>query len=133
MFLFHVSVSQMVYFCLYPSMIYLSVCKRFFKSDLQHFQAYSLFNLRSTPDKLVSPELEVGVVDELYESDEQSPRVRSVHNHSLQQHARDLFLDVFRVGLCEQVEEHTAEVVCVVVRVSQVVRDRVQKQIAAWK
>ena len=79
------------------------------------------------------PELEVGVVDEFYECDEETPGVWSVHDHSLQQNTRDLLLNVFRVGLCEKVEQHTAEVVGVVVRVAQMVGNRIEKQVATLK
>ena len=78
----------------------------------------------------MSPELEVGVVDEFDESDKETPGVWSVDYDSLEQHPRDLFLDVFRVGLREQVEKHTAEVVSVVVRVAQMVGYCVQEQIS---
>ena len=45
-----------------------------------------LFNLRCTVDKVVLPEVVVGVLDELNEGDEQSPRMGSVHYQPLQQH-----------------------------------------------
>ena len=36
------------------------------------------------------PELEGGVLDELDEGDEEAPRVRPVHDQTLQEHPRDL-------------------------------------------
>ena len=38
-------------------------------------------------DELVRPELEGGVLDQLYEGDQETPGVRSVDNESLQQHS----------------------------------------------
>ena len=38
------------------------------------------------------PELEGGVLDELDEGDEETPRVRTVHDQTLQEHPRDLQL-----------------------------------------
>jgi len=78
-------------------------------------------------DKLVVPELELWILDEFDERDEEAPRVRSVDNQPLQQHARYLLLDRLRVGLGEQVQHRTAEVVCVAVWVAQLVRNSVQK------
>ena len=77
------------------------------------------------------PELELSVLDELNEGDEQSPGVWSVDNESLQQHPCDLLLDGLRVGLSKQVEHGAGEVVRVTVRVTQLVGDGVQEQVAA--
>ena len=79
------------------------------------------------------PKLEVGVVDQFDESDEQAPGVRSVHYHSLEKHPRDLLLDMLRVGLGKQIEHHTAEVVRVVIRVSQVIGNGIEEQVTSWK
>ena len=43
-----------------------------------------LFNLGGTVDKLVFPEVVGSVFDELYESDEEPPGMRSVYYQSLQ-------------------------------------------------
>ena len=45
-----------------------------------------LLDLRSTVDKLVSPELEGWVLDQLKEGDQQDPGVGPVHDQPLQQH-----------------------------------------------
>lgn len=46
---------------------------------------YLLLYLWCTVNKLVIPELELGVLDKLNEGDEEPPGVRSVHYQSLQQ------------------------------------------------
>ena len=81
-------------------------------------------------DELVVPELELWVLDEFNERDEQTPRVRSVDNQPLQQHACYLLLNRFRVGFSEQIEQSTAEVVRVTVRISQLIGNGVQEQIS---
>lgn len=106
--------------------------------------------------KLVVPELVDGVLDQLDEGDQQAPRMRSIDDESLHQHTRDLLLegqtthtlssrcapvrslapvpthlDRLRIGLHEQVQQHTAEVVGEAVRVAQLVGDRVQEQVPA--
>ena len=55
--------------------------------------------------------------------------MRPVHDQPLQQHARDLLLHHLAAGL-EQEQQHTREVVRVVVRVPQLVRDGVQEHVA---
>lgn len=44
-----------------------------------------LFNLRSTVHKVMAPELESRILDELDESDEETPWVGPVHNQPFQQ------------------------------------------------
>lgn len=44
-----------------------------------------LFNLRGTVHKVVAPELEGRILDQLDEGDEETPRVRPVHYQPLQQ------------------------------------------------
>jgi len=58
-------------------------------------------------DELVRPELEGGVLDQLYEGDQETPGVRSVDNESLQQDSGDLLLNSLGVCLGEQIEETT--------------------------
>lgn len=77
--------------------------------------------------EVVRPELVNRVLDQLDERDEKAPRVRAVHNQPLQKHPRDLLLHRLGVGLSEQVQEATAEVVRVAVRVAELVGDRVQE------
>lgn len=43
-----------------------------------------LFNLRGTVHKVMAPELEGRIFDELNEGNEKTPRVRSVHDEPLQ-------------------------------------------------
>lgn len=80
--------------------------------------------------EFVRPELVDGVLDELYERDEQPPRMRPIDDQPLQQHPGDLLLHGFRVRLGEQVEQTAREVVREAVRVAQLVRDRVQEQVS---
>lgn len=54
----------------------------------------------------------------------------AVHNEPLQQDARYLLLDHLRLSLGEQVEQHAAEVVRVLVGVPELVRHRVQEEVA---
>ncbi len=80
------------------------------------------------------PECELGILDELNESDEEAPRMRAVYNQALQKHTSDLhesspyfsiianqhctntvsyaylFLNCFCVGLCEEIQQGAAEV-----------------------
>ncbi len=57
-------------------------------------------------------------------------RVGAVHDEPLQQDARDLLLDHLRLRLGEQVEQHAAEVVRVLVGVPELVCHRVQEEVA---
>lgn len=79
--------------------------------------------------KLMRPKFVNWVFDELNEGDEQAPRVRPVHDESLEQHPGDLLLHGLGVGLREQVQQAAREVVRVAVRVAELVRDRVQEQV----
>jgi hypothetical protein len=58
-----------------------------------------LLNLWRARDKLVLPELEARVLDELDEGDEQAPGMRPVHNEALEEDAGDLLLNGLSVGL----------------------------------
>lgn len=97
------------------------------------WQEYSLFNLWSTLYKLMTPELEWRILDELNKCDEQSPRVRAVHYQPLQQDSSDLFLDGLCVCLSKQVKKCAAEVVSMTVGVAQLVGDCIEEQVAAWR
>lgn len=57
-------------------------------------------------------------------------RVGAVNDEPLQQDAGDLLLHHLRLGLGEQVEQHAAEVVRVLVGVPELVRHRVQEEVA---
>lgn len=94
---------------------------------------YSLFNFWSTLDKLVAPKFERWVLDELNESNEQTPRVRPVHNQPFQQDSRYLLLDSFSVCFGKKVEECAAEVVSVAVGIAQLVGYCIQEQISTCK
>eukprot|EP00976_Prorocentrum_cordatum_P040762 827877-Prorocentrum_minimum.AAC.2 len=61
---------------------------------------------------------------------QRAPGVRAVDDEALQQHARDLLLDNLVLRLREQEQQHAREVVRVVVRVAQLVRHRVEQQVA---
>ena len=90
-----------------------------------------LFNFWSAVDKLVIPELELCVLDEFNERDEKAPRMRSVDDETLQQHAGDLLLDRLRVCLGKQVQQRAAEIVRVTVGIAQLVGNGIQEQIPA--
>lgn len=45
----------------------------------------------------------------------------------------DLFLDRFRIGFSKQIQQSTAEVMCVAVRVAKLIGNRVQVQISTCK
>lgn len=122
-----------------------------------------LFNLRGTVHKVVAPELEGRVLDQLYERDEETPRVRPVHNQPLQQNPErrgesfhwrrlywlhlteeaassdqtvspgDLLLDGLGVGLSKQIQHGAAEVVSVAVGVAELIGNRIQEQVTPWK
>lgn len=79
---------------------------------------YSLFNFWSTLDKLMAPKLEGWVLDELYESNKQTPRVRPVYNEPFQQDSCYLLLDSFSVCFGKKMEECAAEVVSVAVGIA---------------
>ena len=97
-----------------------------------HLIHHSLFNLWGTVDKLVFPEVVGGVFDELYERDKQPPGVRSVHNQPLQQNPGHLLLYGFNLGLREEGEEGTREVVGVGVGVPQLVGNGVEEEVATY-
>ena len=99
-------------------------------------------------DKLVRPELESGVLDQLDEGDQETPGVGPVNDQPLKQHPGqkwqlkrvkilttdpnppgDLFLDSLCVGLSKQVEEAAGEVVGVGVGVPQLVGDAIEEQV----
>lgn len=79
------------------------------------------------------PELVDGIFDQLNKSDQQSPRMRAVHDQSFQKYASDLLLNCLRVGLGKQMQHRTAEVVRVAVGIAQLVRNRIQEQIATLR
>lgn len=56
-------------------------------------------------------------------------RVRAVHDEPLEQDAGDLLLDHLRLGLREQVEQHAAEVVRVLVGVPELVGHGVEEEV----
>ena len=62
-----------------------------------------LLYLWGAGDELVLPELEGGVLDELDEGDEEAPRVRPVHDQTLQEHPRDLQKGEDTILVCYQV------------------------------
>ena len=78
-------------------------------------------------DKLVIPEFELWVLDELDEGDEETPWVRTIDDEPFQEDARHLLLDRFRVRLGEQIEQRAAEVVRVAVRIAQLVGNSIQE------
>lgn len=88
-----------------------------------------LLYLRGAVYELVGPKFVNRILDQFNERDEQSPRVRAVYDKSLEEHPGDLFLHGFGVGLGEQVQQATREVVRVAVRVAELIRDRVEKQV----
>lgn len=88
-----------------------------------------LLDLGGAVDEIVVPKLELRVFNQFNESDEQAPRMRSVHDESLQQNSRDLLLDRLGVGFEKQVEQRAAEVVRVAVRIAQLVGDGVKEQV----
>lgn len=112
-----------------------------------------LLNLRGTVHKVVAPELEGRILDELYEGNEKTPGVWPVHDQPLQQYPErpssscpgvtanvcvcvcvsgspgDLLLDGLRVGLSKQVEHGAAKVMGVAVGVAQLVGNGVQEEV----
>ena len=88
-----------------------------------------LFNLWSTVDKLVLPEVVSGVLNEFNEGDEQSPRMRAVYYQPLQENSSDLLLNGFSIGLGEQREKGTTEVVGVVIGIAKLVGNGIQEEI----
>jgi len=75
------------------------------------------------------PELELWILDKFNESDEETPRMRSVDNESLQQHTCYLLLDGLWVCLGKQVQQRAAEVVRMTVGIAQLIGNGVQKQV----
>jgi hypothetical protein len=89
--------------------------------------------------------------NKLNEGDEKTPRMRSESDESFEEDPKagkrrineaivfflvqipgDLLLNLFRVGLEEEVEQGAAEVVGVGVGVAQLVGDGVEEQVFAW-
>ena len=79
------------------------------------------------------PELELRVLDEFDESDEESPRMRPVYDEALEQDAGDLLLNRLDVRLGEEIEQRAGEVVRVRVGITQLIRDRVEEQVSAFR
>lgn len=119
-----------------------------------------LFNLGGTVHKVMAPELEGRILDQLNEGDEKTPRVRPVHNQPLQQNPveqkecfylaelknvkssrpelnsaspGDLLLDGLSVGLSKQIQHGAAEVVSVTVGVAQLIGNCIQEQVTPCK
>mmetsp|Transcript_25033 Transcript_25033/g.69879 ORF Transcript_25033/g.69879 Transcript_25033/m.69879 type:complete len:303 (-) Transcript_25033:2245-3153(-) len=91
------------------------------------------FDLLGAACEGVAPEVVARVLDELDEGDEQPPRVRAVDDEPLEQHPRDLLLHYLLPRLREEVQQHTREIVGVVVGVAQLVGDGIEQQIAALR
>lgn len=108
--------------------------------------------------KVVAPELEGRIFDELDEGNEKTPGVGPVHNQPLQQNPErpssscssltanvcvwlkqlrgspgDLLLDGLCVGLSKQVEHGAAEVMGVAVGVAQLVGNGIQEEVSPWR
>lgn len=92
-----------------------------------------LLNLWCAVHKLVAPELVHGVLDQLDEGDEETPRVRAVDDQPLEQHPGDLLLHGLRISFSEQVQQAAAEVMRVAVGVAQLIGDRVQEEVTGEK
>lgn len=56
-----------------------------------------------------------------------------MHDEPLEQDARDLLLDDLVLRLCEQIQQHAAEVVCVLVRVAKLVGHGVEEEVSALR
>lgn len=76
------------------------------------------------------PEFEGRVLDQLDESDQKTPWMRSIDNEPLQQNSSDLLLDCFSVAFRKQVEKSATEVMSVRIWIPQLVGDGIQKQVA---
>jgi hypothetical protein len=70
------------------------------------------------------------ILHELDKGDQEAPRMRTVHDDSLEEHTSDLLLYGFRVRLGEQIQQSAAEIVRVTVRETQLISDSVQKYVS---
>jgi len=80
----------------------------------------------------MTPEFVPRILDELDERNQQAPRVRAVDDETFEEHASDLLLDNTELGLREQVQNDAREVMRVAVRVSELVRDGIHEEVAAF-
>lgn len=88
---------------------------------------YSLLNLWSTSNKLMGPEFKLWVFYEFYERYEQSPWMRSIDDETLKQDARNLLLYCFCIGLRKQIQQSTAEVMCMAIWIAKLVGHSIEE------
>ncbi|RNA24402.1 hypothetical protein BpHYR1_020998 [Brachionus plicatilis] len=81
--------------------------------------------------KLMIPEFKLRIFDQLNKSDQESPRMRSVHNQPFQQHPGNLFLNGFGVCLGEQIEQNASKVMSVTVWIAELIGNGIDEQVAA--
>ena len=84
-------------------------------------------------NKFMGPELIHRVFDEFNEGNQQTPRMWSVNNESLEENPHDLLLDGFGIGLSKEIKNGAAKVLSVTVGIPQMVDHCIQKQIATCK
>mmetsp|Transcript_7292 Transcript_7292/g.17293 ORF Transcript_7292/g.17293 Transcript_7292/m.17293 type:complete len:211 (-) Transcript_7292:305-937(-) len=91
-----------------------------------------LLDFWCTLDEWALPKIELAVLDELDECDQQSPRVRPVHNKPFQQNPRDLLFDDVAF-IQEQEEQRTAEAMSVRIGVPEVIGQSAQEKIPPFR
>ncbi len=82
---------------------------------------------RGATGESMSPKVIPRVLDQLNERYQQPPRMGSIHDQSLEQYPRYLLLDDLLVGLGKHKQQYAAEIVGVVVGISQLVGNRVEE------
>mmetsp|Transcript_17518 Transcript_17518/g.50122 ORF Transcript_17518/g.50122 Transcript_17518/m.50122 type:complete len:267 (-) Transcript_17518:5867-6667(-) len=96
-----------------------------FRHALEYF-----LDLGRAASEGMAPELVALILDQFDEGDHQAPRVGTVNNKPLEQHACDLLLDTLILGIAEK-EEHNARVVVRVAGgVTELVGNGVQGHVA---
>lgn len=77
----------------------------------------------------MTPKAVVWVLDQLNKRDEQTPRMWSIDNQTLQQHTGNLLLCNILFAFHKQIQQDTAKVMCMTIRIAQLVRNGTQEQI----
>lgn len=91
-----------------------------------------LLHLRRAIDERLGPESVPRVANQLDEGDQETPRVGTMHDETLQKHASNLILDLDVRQLRKEEQEHAREIVRMSVRVPQVICQRRKEQIATF-
>jgi hypothetical protein len=91
------------------------------------------FYFRRTVRKSVRPEGIPRILDKLDEGDKEPPGMWPMNNKALKENAGYLLLDVFTGCFGKEVKQNARKVVCVIVRVPELVGDGIEEEVSSLR